>query len=439
MLFSIIGIPKQKFEFLGRAISATAGRLVAVGASLLSSIVLARILGPDQYGLYSFGLTVGSLLALAVALGFPVLSIRETGRFLARGESALLMVFFGWMLRVVALSSVIVTALFMAILFYFPELGGARHQILLVSTPLAVLLTATSISGSVLLGLGRITLSMLPDQILRPLFVALIGTCIVLFGFIPDAQSMLILHSVSALISICFGVYLIFRKMPKERAGPMRDSQGEWLKALWPLAVIAGLQLMNQSVDFLVLGFIVSDADLGHYRIAQSVAQIALFGMTIGNMVVHAQASGLFARREKDALQKLLTSSSRTGFSLTMLILMIVVICGDSLICMLFGVDYLPAVKPLLILLAGSAIVSFFGAAGAALAMLGGEAKLLHGVFVGLSLKVLLGVPFSLLLGPLGMAIASAFSSIVASIVWFQGVKTCYDLRPAAFAIKWSR
>lgn len=55
-------------------------KVFGLGFSLLTAVVLARVLGPEQYGIYSYVLAIVSILAIPAMFGLPSLIVRETAK-----------------------------------------------------------------------------------------------------------------------------------------------------------------------------------------------------------------------------------------------------------------------------------------------------------------------------------------------------------------------
>ena len=55
-------------------------KVFGLGFSLLTAVVLARVLGPEQYGIYSYVLAIVSILAIPAMFGLPSLVVRETAK-----------------------------------------------------------------------------------------------------------------------------------------------------------------------------------------------------------------------------------------------------------------------------------------------------------------------------------------------------------------------
>lgn len=55
-------------------------KVFGLGFSLLTAIVLVRVLGPEQYGIYSYVLAIVSILAIPAMFGLSSLVVRETAK-----------------------------------------------------------------------------------------------------------------------------------------------------------------------------------------------------------------------------------------------------------------------------------------------------------------------------------------------------------------------
>jgi O-antigen/teichoic acid export membrane protein len=291
-------------------------------------------------------------------------------------------------------------------------------------------------AGSILLGLGRLVLSTLPDMTLRPLFLA-VGALVVtsLSGSI-SAVDALSVHSAAAALSLLLALIFLKNNVPNKDYGEKcQERVYKWWPSLWSLTLIVAVQLITQNIDILLLGFWTGDAELGLYRVALSVAQISVFGVTVGNMIVQAQVSGLSVKGEREAVQQLLSTASRVGCLTVTAAWLILVPFGSQLLSAVFGNDYALASRPLAILLCGAFCMSFVSSAGMALAMLGGERELLHGAVLGLLAKCFLSLSLAPSLGMDGAAIANAISVVAAAAYWAIALRKCFGFRSSAINV----
>ncbi len=70
-------------ELFNRAGIVGATRVFALAAQTLTSILVARALGPEDYGILAFALTLANLAAVPAVIGVGTLVVREVARFQA--------------------------------------------------------------------------------------------------------------------------------------------------------------------------------------------------------------------------------------------------------------------------------------------------------------------------------------------------------------------
>src|SRR5690554_6430006 len=80
----------------------------SAGLGFLSTVLLARLLGAEGYGIYAYAYALVMLLAMPATAGLPNLVIRETAKGLASGHPEAVKGVWGWAGRVVAVLSLAV-------------------------------------------------------------------------------------------------------------------------------------------------------------------------------------------------------------------------------------------------------------------------------------------------------------------------------------------
>ncbi len=370
-----------------------AARVVAVLASLISTIVLARVLGPENYGTYAYVIAVIALLSLPVQMGLPTLIVRETAAAAAREDWALMRGIWTWSTRVIVITSAILVAIVGGALIAFPGVVGAeRYDALVWGVLLIPFLAFAAAREAAMRGLRAIVLSSLPDQILRPLLVAaLVLSAGAILGTALSARLALQLTLCAAAVSFCLGAALLLRIRPREVASlnqsTMRHS--DWLRTIGPFSLIAGLQLVRDSTDILMLGLWYGDADVGLYRIALSISNLAGFGLVALNIVAQPYIVSAFTARQTRALESLVRKIATLAASVALVVAGLIWWQGEAIISLLFGAAYVGAFSPLAILTAGSVAYAVFGLGATLLAMTGHEKKVLWSSVFSVGLNVL--------------------------------------------------
>lgn len=399
-------------------------RIAAILASLGSSITLARVLGPDGYGIYAFINSIVFLLLLPVQLGLPVLVIRETAKANATGDIAGLHSVRRWSINLVILGSSIVILGVLALLNLFPLwLEEEKRATLMWALALIPMLAVGAINASTLRGLKHLFWGLFPTGALQP---SLLSGMLLALGLYVSASTV---YASQAMILNCMAaaIVLLVTTMALRRVRPPMPSTSSelvyehkyWSRSLVPLSMIAGLQLISQSTDLLMLGYFSSNEDVALYRVALNGASMVVFGLTAVNMVVQPKFAAMHARSDISGLQVLATSAARYCLVLTIPIIVIVAIFGCELISVLFGDEYSGSYQPMIILAGAQFFNAFFGSAGNLLSMAGYEKYAMRALFVSAALNVGLNFVLIPIYGINGAAYATGASIIILNVMYW--------------------
>ena len=122
-----------------------------------------------------------------------------------------------------------------------------------------------------------------------------------------------------------------------------------------------------------MLGILKPLDQVGVYRVATRLALFASFGLQAVNMVVAPHFASLYAKREMDKLQRLVTRSAQIVLAFNLIITSLFILFGKIFLDLVFGKEITSAYVPLLILLIGQLVNSAAGSVGFLLNMTGHE------------------------------------------------------------------
>src|SRR5690606_8621216 len=92
------------------------------------AVLLARMLGPGHYGVYSFSLAIVTLCGIPAQVGIPQITLRETAKTHARLDWSLMAGLWRWSNKIVAILSVITIFLAFALLFVIGDSANVERQ-----------------------------------------------------------------------------------------------------------------------------------------------------------------------------------------------------------------------------------------------------------------------------------------------------------------------
>ena len=111
-------------------------------------------------------------------------------------------------------------------------------------------------------------------------------------------------------------IYLVRSSPPRTQPPRPEYETRAWLVSIIPLALTAGLQVINMQADILVLGLFRPADDVGVYKVAVQGAMLVAFGQKAVNMVIMPYVARLHADGDHRRLQRL-TSATPCAASLS--------------------------------------------------------------------------------------------------------------------------
>jgi O-antigen/teichoic acid export membrane protein len=392
-------------------------KMASVGLVFVSSVLLARGLGPTEYGVYSYVYALVMLVTVPAEFGLPTLVVRETARGIASGNYALVKGIWRWSNQIIAILSVILAGgTFLFISLSRNMFAGERLITLLWGLVLVPLIALGDVRGAALRGLQRVVAGQLPEFLLRPgLFVLLLGAVMLSRLVALSAAVAMALYVLSAALAFLTGIWLLWRVTPLSvREATPRFESRAWLMSAWSLAWIGGMQIINQQVAILLQGFFLPDDQIGIFRVATQVSQVASVGLLAVNMVVAPRFASLYAQREMKKLQNLVTKSTQAILVFNLLVTIGLVLGGKSFLRIVFGLSYQDAYFPLLILLTGQLFNSGVGSVGNLLNMTGHEMDSAR----AMGISALFNVALNLLLLPKWQVLGSSLATTLSLTFW---------------------
>jgi O-antigen/teichoic acid export membrane protein len=385
------------------------------------AVVLARALGSEGYGVYSFALAIIMLTAVPAQVGIPQLVVRETAKAHSRECYGLMRGMWSWGTKAVLLFSAI-ALLVMGLFVWLTGFGsgGARSATLSIGFILIPIIALANVQGACLRGLRKVVQGQLSDRIIRPatlLLLALISSKWLLEDqLIP--QTAMKLHAIAAGVAFIFGFLLLHSSRPIGlTAGPSpKYNRSAWRKAAFPLALVSAFHLINSYADLLILGMSRSDAEVGIYRATFQVSLLVVFGLQAINQVLQPHFSRLYWQGELVRLQKLVTASARIILLLALPPVLLFVAFGEDLLGWIFGKAFQKGATTLTILSLGQITNAAMGSVAILLNMTGNEKATMRTLALATLINVILNFALIPRFGMLGAAISTATTLIASNI-----------------------
>lgn len=385
---------------------------------LLTSVLLARWMGVEGYGVYATAMALVLLLTVPTGLGLPVLLVRLFASYRVHQQWGLMR---GLLIRgnQAVLGASLVMALIAAAAIWGLEdrLGLVHTAVYILALALIPLTALSAMRSTALRGLHHVILGQLPENLVMPaLFLALVaGWWLALGGSAALSPELAILARIVA-TAAAFGVgaALLLRRIPAtvRRAAPEYQPRA-WARAALPLLFIAGINIINMQTDILMLAALRGSASAGVYQAAVRGAELVAFALVIVNMTIQPSLARLHAAGDKARLQRLATWGARSAAAAALPLAAVMILWSGPIMAAVFGADFARGAIALAILSAAQLVNAFTGPANSLLDMTGHQNDTLKAMVAG----VVTNVALNALLIPrwdiAGAAIATATSLIV--------------------------
>lgn len=420
----------------GSAISIFAVRVAAAGFAYVAQVLMARLMGGTEYGIFAAVWVWVAILGHSATLGLSQGACRflpadqEIGRY---GDLR------GFLLGgalVTGIAALALSALGIAVL---------RHENTLLAGPYG----ASIIVGALVLPLFALqdylegvarsqnwpVLAIAPPYLIRQglIMAAMVGA--VYCGLPAEAAVAVACTLFATGLSLAIQALALLRRLPKRFVrGRRRYRWRRWFGACLPIAAVDAAGAAFGFVDVVVLGFLMPPASVGLYFAATRIQQLVVFVHYAASAATAQRFSAAKARGDAAGLSSLVREQARWTFTATALV-GLAVLAASPLLLGMFGPDFHESLPILAVLIAGSVGASLFGPAEDILTMLGGERLCAVITTAMLALGLALCLSLVPMFGLLGAASAMAAATVLRSLALALGARAIHGLSTPIFPL----
>lgn len=380
----------------------------------LTSILLARTLGPDEFGRYVFAFSVISLAALPVGTALNQFIMRESARAFALDSPALIKGLikrsFVWVPSI---------GLLVCVSLWCWVSGRSDDATFIWGLPIIPLMALVALRTELLRGAGLILQSQWPDMVLRPLsFVVL--TCGLMITSALTAVTALVAYGLALVITLCTVVWL-FRSgiaTKKYRETQAEFDDGRWLRSMPWFMAISAIGAGSTLSGAIILGLVNADvSQVAAFQLGLSFSALVGLPLVIVNLVVGPQITQWWEAGDKDSCVALLSQMTRLAACVSLVGGAAVLYLPEIILGVFYGDAYEYGVKTLQVLVVSQMVNVAFGPVGLALTLSGFERQAFTGQLVGLMMSLSVTV---MLVGEYGAAGAAvgAFAGLLVWNIW---------------------
>ena len=399
--------------------------LVGRGSYLALQVILARMLGPEGFGLYAIGWTVAGLTNTLAPIGMPQAILR----YGIGGRSA--------MISRPAIVATLAGLACMVLLLLAPGLIATRVfgepaaiPIIRAFAPSVPLFCLAGVVWSALRVSGRILSYSITGA---AIFVVHLVLTALLFMMRPSPILAAEAYTLAIGLTLLVTIPLLWRS-------PSLLSQRSTTRQIMHFGVvtmlISGSSVLNIWADRVVIGIMAAPAVLAAYQVASQFAMIMV--------VLRSAVTSVFENRvPKHRIGAAVPDVTVDFIAATRLMLhvsapgLVVLACSSGFwVHLLFGAAYASAATPLVILVIGQIAFTLFGPTPTALHMTGAERFVMVVMISAAILNIAGNVALIPFLGATGAALATGVANMVISLTClFRLVQT----KRLHFSFAWLR
>ena len=406
---------------IGSFVAKILGAAIAFGLHIL----LARLLGVTQYGIYIYALTWVNILVIASLLGLNISLVRFIAAYKTQEKWGLLRGIVHRSTQCVFVFSLLIGGIAGIVVWFLrSRIGQDQAATFGVALILLPVLALVRLREAGLRALKRVVLSSLPDRIIRPLLLAAILSGLYFYLRQPlQATQVMVINLIAVFTALVVGTLWLIKELPEQ----VRDARPvyahrEWLRASLPLLLVAGMVMVLNQTDIIMLGAIRGSDEAGIYSAASRISNLVVFGLMAINAILAPMVSELYHTGRMEEFQRIVTLAARAIFAFTLMFSIILVVFGKFALS-LFGAEFVVTYVPLLILLCGQMVNALAGSVGLIMTMTGHQNQAGAIVAVSAAVNIILNALLIPLMGLIGAAISTTFTMVlwnIAMLVYVQ-------------------
>jgi O-antigen/teichoic acid export membrane protein len=402
--------------------------------NLAISLTLARILGADGFGAYSYAVAVIGLLTVPALCGFENVVIRNVSVLDTSGNLGLMKGLLKRASQIVTGTAVLLCLLVLACEWMF----GGHHssdlsRCLQIGVVLLPVLVITRLIQSAMQGLNKVVPGQMPERLFHPvLFLAAVVTTWSMAPGNFSPETAIILHIGCAMFALAAGAVILARSLPSGfREAPESYETWEWLKSALPLLAVMATHVLIHQTDIIMLGMLSTARNVGIYRAVTKGAELISFALFIISPALGPIIARLHHEGDMVRLQKTVAVGATACAAMALPVSLVMIFFGKYLL-LLFGAEFVDGTSALSILSVAHFFNAFAGVAGIALVMSGRERDAALGFTTGAVVNVVLNAVLIPRFGMEGAALATGASLVLLNSILVLRARLSLSIRSTA-------
>lgn len=416
-------------EIATKGIKALIIEALSLVLALVTNWVLAKHLGTELFGYYTYAFTWVTVLGTVSAWGYNSLINRELPKLIQQNDEEQAKSLIAHARLTTFVISILITVAFMLINYFFNNDNLLFKLVMIMSAIAIQFFPQILINNSIEIARKRIVFAQLPLKILKP-GLLLIFIYFIAFYF-PKNISVVVSLNIVAFI-IAFLVGLIFsNKYFKLFAKTSKQNKNVWSKSAAGFLLLTLVVMLHSKADVLLLGFFNMADKAGIYAVSVAFSGLIALPLLVSNSVITPYIVEMIDNKKKELSQNI-QRIMRLIFMGGSALFIIFIFIGKYLLGY-FGDDFIMGYPVLIILGFAQLMNVYLGPVGNFLTMTH-QVKLVTkttiiSLIISLIFSILLIYPF----GINGVATGTAVGIIYWNLYLHFKIKSIYNIKISAF------
>ena len=381
-------------------------RILSSAIGYASIILLARWMGPADYGVYCFAIAWMTVLAYPATLGLPGAAVRFVGQYAAANDWRHAIGFMrtsSWL--AFGCGALIAALAIPAVLYFESYLNPDYVAPMIVALAGIPFVALTIVRSEIIRGLGWIALAWGPLQLGQPLLLLIVAATVV-FSAMQLTAAVAVFASILAYSMNLIAQWRVLHARLGTRLEVERNvNLGLWVGVALSFVWIYFTGAIFLQGDIIVVGIFLESHDVAIYSAAAATSRLVTFPLYAATALSAPRFAALHAQHRQLDLQALVTDVTRWTFWPSLVIAVIFVAFG-SMVLRLFGPGFEQGYAVLLILTLGQLVNAFTGPVTSLLNMTGHQTVTARVLGMSAIFGVAFGLAFTRIWGNVGTAIA---------------------------------
>ncbi len=417
---------------------AKAAGIVFIGTGIgmffayLGTLIVARFLGPTDFGLISLASTVTTIVSTVILVGMPDGVTRFTAFYKGKNDQ-------------IRIKSVITSAIGIVLplgiiagilLFFLSNLISIRifhdSNLILIMKLFSLSIPFYGLYYIFIFAMGGLQ-EMKYLVYVRDVFQngSRFFLILILLSLGYGVYGAAFAYAFAIIVLPFVGLYYLKRIFPlfdkKIKSIPMRK---ELFSYSWPLMFAGIIGVVLGWIDILMIGYFLKATDVGIYRASQSTASLlAIVPGSIG-AIFFPIITEFHSRGEKKELENTNKIVTKWIFMIGLPLVVLMILFSKQILYILYGAEYMTGTVVLGIMGLGNLIISVFTPTNQIISVMGRTRLIMYNTSIGTILNVILNFWLIPIYGINGAAIATTFSLFIVNALAFIQVYSMTGIYP---------